>query len=379
MTHLRRILCGVTVIPTVAAAQTPRQLAKPDAEFAEPFSQVASIRELRDGRVLVLDRRDRIVMLVDLKRGTSTKVGAEGTGPGEYVQPGRLFAMPADTTAIYDGPARRFVMFGADGKFAGAFRLDSATGSRGQRGGVPKGSDGKGRMFTEGSPYAVGMTGAADSAAIVRFDRGDARGDTLAYVALDREAVQVRSSASGGVSISNGLRAFASRDDWVALPDGGVAVIRVAEYHVDWYSPLGRRSAGPVVKVEPLPVTDADKEQAANDLLAAIRSSAPRNGNASSTTPKSAAGLPALPFPTIKPPFESGNVFARPNGEVWVLRSRKAKDPVAVYDVFTATGGMIGRVALPPRTRLVGFGQTTLYAVRVDDDDLQYLARWTLP
>lgn len=190
-------------------------------------------------------------------------------------------------------------------------------------GGVPKGSDTLGRVFTEGSPYVAGMTGAADSAAIVRHARGRAMGDTLAYVHLDKEAAQVRGS-SGDVSISNGLRAFAAR------------------------------SLGSDAKLRP-------------------------NGNASSTAPKSAAGLPALSFPTIKPPFESGNAFARPNGEVWVLRSRKAKDAVAVYDVFTATGGMIGRVALPPRTRLVGFGRTTLYAIRADDDDLQYLARWTLP
>lgn len=42
-------------------------------------------------------------------------------------------------------------------------------------------------------------------------------------------------------------------------------------------------------------------------------------------------------------------------------------------------GGMIGRVEFPPRTRLVGFGNATLYTVRLDDDDLQYLKQWTLP
>ena len=37
------------------------------------------------------------------------------------------------------------------------------------------------------------------------------------------------------------------------------------------------------------------------------------------------------------PPFEMGQTHARPNGEVWVLRSRSANDQVAVYDVFTLT------------------------------------------
>ena len=40
---------------------------------------------------------------------------------------------------------------------------------------------------------------------------------------------------------------------------------------------------------------------------------------------------------------------------------------------------MIGRIGFPPRTRLAGFGNATVYAVRLDEDDLQYLERWTLP
>jgi S-adenosylmethionine:diacylglycerol 3-amino-3-carboxypropyl transferase len=71
--------------------------------------------------------------------------------------------------------------------------------------------------------------------------------------------------------------------------------------------------------------------------------------------------------------------YARPNGDVWVLRSRGARDPIAIYDVFTRTGGLIRRVAFPRATRLVGFGSATLYTVRLDDDDLQYLERWRLP
>jgi hypothetical protein len=69
-------------------------------------------------------------------------------------------------------------------------------------------------------------------------------------------------------------------------------------------------------------------------------------------------------------------VFARPNGDVWVLRSRKAGDAIPVYDVFDTTGKMIARVAFPAKTRLVGFGNGTIYAARSDDDDLEYLQRY---
>lgn len=363
----------------VANAQATVTLQKPEAEFPEPFTQIASIRELKDGRVLVLDRRDRIVLLLDVRKGSSEPVGRNGTGPGEYTQPGRLFALSADTTAIYDGPARRFLIVGPDGKPGDAFRLDIATGS-GRGGSVPKYSDTRGRIFTEGSAYVTGELRAADSTPVMRFERGGNRGDTLAYVHLDKATIEIREMPGGGVSVANGVRAFALRDDWVALPEGGVAVVRVSDYHVDWFSPSGERTSGPVVRHERIPVTSADKENARKARLALMQgamSRTGRGGGSQQTTPP--VGLPDLTFPDTKPPFEVGSVFARPNGEVWVLRSRRAGDQVAVYDVFTKAGGMVRRVSFPPRTQLVGFGANALYTIRLDDDDLQYLGRWTLP
>jgi hypothetical protein len=114
------------------------------------------------------------------------------------MQPGRLFAFSPDTTAIYDGPSRRFVLVGPDGKAGDAVRFDLATGAGGRRGGVPRANDAHGRIFTEGSPYAVGELRAADSTAITRFARGAAKGDTLAYVRLDKETIEVRSLPAAG-------------------------------------------------------------------------------------------------------------------------------------------------------------------------------------
>jgi hypothetical protein len=36
-------------------------------------------------------------------------------------------------------------------------------------------------------------------------------------------------------------------------------------------------------------------------------------------------------------------------------------------------------VALPARSRLVGFGQRTVYIVRVDEDDLEWLQKYARP
>lgn len=91
------------------------------------------------------------------------------------------------------------------------------------------------------------------------------------------------------------------------------------------------------------------------------------------------AQLPPLTdWPEYVPPFLASAALARPNGEVWVLRTRKPGDKIPTYDVFDASGRVIGRVALPADTRLIGFGNGTVYLVRTDADDLQYLQRYRL-
>ncbi len=106
-------------------------------------------------------------------------------------------------------------------------------------------------------------------------------------------------------------------------------------------------------------------------------------GNTSRSVSTPAAGPVSEPaaWPATKPPFAgggamSGSVWAAPNGDVWVMRQRAAKDKVPTADVFDARARLIGKVAFPERTRLVGFGAKAVYLVRVDDDDLQYLQRY---
>ena len=165
-----------------------------------------------------------------------------------------------------------------------------------------------------------------------------------------------------------GAQAYSARDDWAVLPSGGVAVARVRDYHIDWYPAAGNRASGSPVRYDPVAVTETEKEAWRADLKSRL-------------VPRSAGGVQMQPpdpeWPVTMPPFVWGQMIARPNGEVWVLRSHKASDN-HVYDVFTAPGTLTARVALPAKTRLVGFGNGTAYLVRLDDDDLEHLQRYRL-
>ncbi len=373
----------IAVLPLALAAQRPVGLGKPDAEFGEPFSQIAGVRELSDGRLLLSDQRERIVLLIDMKSGTSIRIGREGSGPGEYGSPQRIIALAADTSAIHDPSNVRYLLIGPDGKTGETFRIDDATtGGRGRPGGTSaKGSDARGRMYYEGSPFVITADNGlapADSAPVLRYDRLTRKSETIAYVHLAKGNARV-SGTDGMVQTRIGLKAFPARDEWAPLPDGGVVVVRVRDYHVDRYSAAGNRTSGPPVRVDALAVTEADKDVWRAERKAAIGSGLQQGRGGA--PPRGAPPVSAIPepeFPAFKPPFVVGGVFARPNGDVWVLRSRRANDPVPVYDVFNPAGTMVSRVAFPPRTRLLGFGKETAYAARIDEDDLQYLQRYKL-
>ena len=82
-------------------------------------------------------------------------------------------------------------------------------------------------------------------------------------------------------------------------------------------------------------------------------------------------------WPEFLPPFVGTSVFA-PNGLLWVPRATAAGRP-PLFDIINGRGVLVERVELPARTKLVGFGANSIYVVRLDEDDLQYLQRHALP
>ncbi|HEX9165739.1 MAG TPA: hypothetical protein VF862_07490, partial [Gemmatimonadales bacterium] len=120
---MRRAMTALTAFTAFSApiaAQTRTALTRPEAEYAEPFTEIRGLRELPDGRVLVSDWRDKVVMLVDLRSGAATKIGREGQGPEEYAMPTWLWAQPDGGALLQDMGNRRFLPIGPDGKVGNA-------------------------------------------------------------------------------------------------------------------------------------------------------------------------------------------------------------------------------------------------------------------
>ena len=71
MPKLNRLTLATALVafatPALAQNVPTRTLSKPDAEYSEPFTQVTGVRELKDGRLIVIDPRDKTVQVVDMR------------------------------------------------------------------------------------------------------------------------------------------------------------------------------------------------------------------------------------------------------------------------------------------------------------------------
>ena len=397
-------LCALA-LPAALAAQNGaavRALTKPDAEFEEGFTQIAGVRELSDGRVIVIDPREKVVRLLDFASGNMAQIGREGSGPNEYAMPMTLLALPGDSSLVYDPLNQRFLLIDPKGKPAGTFSLaqEAAAAPPGPRGGMVmrgiggrlKGVDRQGRLYFLASNFMMSPDGQpqrADSAPITRYDRNRKKTDTVTYVKMPQMNVQMSGRPTSGaaptrIAITSTVGPYEVQDDWAVTPDGRIAVVRGERYRVDWINANGARTTGPDIPFERIKITEADKrawKESRSRMTGnmTMRIGGPGGARETETRPVNPRDIPdPTDWPDFKPPFTANAVTMATDGMVWVQRTEPAGAKGTLYDIIDGRGQVVGRVRFPERTRLVGFGKGVAYTVRLDEDDLQYLQRFKL-
>jgi hypothetical protein len=366
--------------PSAVAQSVPTvKVTKPDATFAEPFSSVMGLRELADGRVIVSDRLERTVALVDLASGDLTPIGHEGQGPGEHAMPGPLFPLPGDSTLLVDFAAMRGLVL-AEGAIGRTVSFAAAGGLPL----IPSNVDGRGRIY--GSLPSIGGPGsesAADSTPIARLDSRTGVIDTAGWLPAAQGGRVVAMRGSSGGKFNFAMRPYAPRDAWAVAPDGRIAVVHAADYHVEWIGTNGARRAGAPLSYTPVKIGTAEKNQWADAMSGATMIMRVAGGSGGGTPPAAMRpprpNIDELDWPEYKPPFESQSVAVAPDGTLWIRLSQPANAKTPLYDVVDANGNRIRQVALPEGRRLVAFGKGTIYTVRRDADDLEWLERYRLP
>jgi hypothetical protein len=229
MTLLRSFPLAVALCAgagVLGAQVTTQRLGAPTARSSEPFSQVESVVELGDGTVLVVESRERRLVLVDFSRGTARDIGRTGSGPGEFRLVSRAIARPDGGAWVVDFGLRRLLPVRRDGSFDNPIPFPVSIQLRG--------ADASGVLYGEG--FLPRTAERPDSMWILRWNPAGSRVNTLMkYNALVSASV----IPAGGT-----FKPFAPVDAWDVLPDGDVIVIEAEQYRLNaWRDGRGVRSA----------------------------------------------------------------------------------------------------------------------------------------
>ncbi len=382
---MRTLLVGILMVSTAPlGAQSVEKvtLANPEATFPEPFSRIAGLRQLSDGRLVIADRLEQAVRYVDFKSGTMEDIGHVGGGPGEYQMPSGLLPLPADSTLLIDFGNMRMSVIAPDGRIAGSTSL-----MRGEALFVrPTGADARGGLYFDQGGVRLSSGGRIESAStqpIARLDLASDRIDTVAAMPMVEQPRVVRSmSMRGGRMQIAGLTPYPTQNVWAVAPDGRIAIVHADPYHVGWISSSGPSISGTPVEYRPVRVTDRDKEAWADRmgdgsaLMVMVGGGGSRGGGRAMRVPRPDPG--DMEWPEFKPAFDRRAARVTPGGELWVQRHVAFSEP-ATYDVFDDSGNRVRQVVLPEGRQLVGFGDGMVFLVNVDEDDLQWLEAYRMP
>ncbi|MEI6738672.1 MAG: hypothetical protein WCK74_00025 [Gemmatimonadaceae bacterium] len=352
-----------------SAGTTPFTLVV-DRRFPIEVIEVRGIRELSDGRLIVLVREPRAILLLDSAGGSSRQIGRLGDGPGEYRSPAQIFALGNDSTLVIDGANRKWYLMARDRMVS----LPSALEQWRLREFVMvHGADAQGNLLQmlgliDRAAREVWQTSpepqwARRSALLVRLPNGRIRTvDTLRgqyAVAVSRKLV-VNQRAMFYFGITNPLQSY---EQATLFPTGEIAIAHLAPYRIDWVSRDGSVRRGPVVPDAPVLVTAAVKQRYADDW----------KRNDDGTPVLRAKDFP--PWPAVVPPFLASALVAGTDGLLYVTRSRSAVSKPLEIDVFDSTGRRIGTAKLPEGSRLLAVTPRGWYVAMGNENDEETLVR----
>jgi hypothetical protein len=334
------------------------------------LAQVAAVRELSNGHLLISDAGTPAILVVDPTNQSVRKLGREGRGPNEFVRPGGIYYDVDGTTSLVvdRGQARVFVI-DKNGTLTGMRSIEQRGSQRAADSYDPLRIDAALHTYFVDQSAIHRPNTTSDSFPLIRFDVAQQKPDTIAQLFQTRPTIV---STQGRMTFSR-TPIFSPADSWAVAADGSIALVRSTPYRVDWISPAGQRIGGPAMSYTPIPVTDADKEPTEGSGSATI-GGGPAGGR--QTTMSTADMKPE--YAKVKPAFDPLDIVIAPDGRLWVGRQEAAGAKQAVYDVFDRKGARVDRVAFPARSRVVGFGASAVYAAELDADDVPRLTKYRL-
>ncbi len=357
-------LLAATMGCTPAESQSGLQ---PELKLASSYGMLSNVVELKDGKVVFADTRDKLFLRADLKTGKVDTLGTrvDSLRPGaparEYRFPGWVAHLAGDTLALVDFSAIRTTRWNEAGKAIDVLPIKEVSGRTPV---LLYDTVGHGYKIDYQAIMGGGDPGRSvrpDSIPVLRIALKTGAADTVA-----RLAAPDYGDATFGEQVQQAATVFAPNDHFGVLADGSAWVARGHENRVDWRDRDGPWQIGKARSYAKIPVTQADRDR----VLAQVREQGKQ------------FGMPQdlridYPFADNKPPFDFA--LANPTGEVWLQRPRAKEDSPLVYDIVDRQGKWRREVAFPAGASLAGFGRNgAVYASIKTDDGKRTVGRFRL-
>ena len=357
-------LLAATMGCTPAESQSGLQ---PELKLASSYGMISNVVELKDGKVVFADTRDKLFLRADLKTGKVDTLGTrvDSLRPGaparEYRFPGWVAHLAGDTIALVDFSAIRTTRWNEAGKAIDVLPIKEVSGRTPV---LLYDTLGHGYKIDYQAVLGGGDPGRSlrpDSIPVLRIALKTGAVDTVA-----RLAAPDYGDATFGEQVQQAATVFAPNDHFGVLADGSAWVARGHDNRVDWRDRDGPWRIGKARSYAKIPVTQADRDR----VLAQVREQGKQ------------FGMPQdlridYPFADSKPPFDFA--LANPTGEVWLQRPRAKEDSPLVYDIVDRQGKWRREVAFPAGASLAGFGRDgVVYASIKTDDGKRTVGRFRL-
>jgi len=321
-----------------------------EGDGPEVFGRIVSFEVDPSGRIWVLESQSQQLRVFDAAGAFVRTIGRSGGGPGEFAQAVRVEPGPDGHMWVMDPSNNRLSVFDSAGVYLegrhalGGFII------------IPW----PGRFDAQGRYYApVPFTDGEFRIGMVRYDAAFAPTDTLVVPRDPVERDRFEHSMGGGRMIAG--VPFQGRLQWVLSRAGAIWCLITDQYRLFEIDPAGDTLRTITRAFDPIPVTEADREQAREDLDWFVS----QGGQVDWSR-----------LPDTKPLATS--FFLADDGDLWVGLATPPDSTGSRFDVFDPAGRYLGTVRVPfPLSSSPApiLRNDVLYGVTLDEMDVPFIVK----
>lgn len=370
-----------------------------DGPVETQFGSVSGIALDGDGAVYVADGRNYEVRKFDHTGQFMFSFGGQGSGPGEFSKIDGLAVLTDSRVAVVDGTGNRLSLFDSStGEYRGQWTIPRQWLTWSRHSIVARTSGGAHlglapRMDLDGTPVRWPRP------IFVSMDEGGSVVDTIRAPARYADACGTRSSHAVRSGMYEDIRVlYAPKVVWTVSAFGDVVIGCPTKLQFDIVSPDGSLVSSDNVPFDPVSITRDEINWFLNEIEAG-RSMAQTLAGLNRVEVDPLREILNHDYPDSKAAFKTITVAL--DGKVWVrlsLPSREWTMPSGsgvywrnalggAFEVFTGTGGHIGRATLPedvwigpdrPPAVPAAITGEHLWAVTLDSLNVEYVTRYRI-